>query len=55
MNLVKNGIESINGSSIERDTNFPIDYVLKGDFLKHISTDLFCTKYEEVNICHSDE
>ena len=43
-------------SSIEVQKSTPIHYDLwgGGKFLKHIITYLCCTKYNEINLCHSD-
>ena len=55
MNRIENGMCTINGLSTETHKNFPIHYgLLGGKCLKHILTYLACTKYNEINISHSD-
>ena len=52
------GINNINASYTGLYKNSSIHYGLQGrgvvEFSKHILTSLYCTKYNEINICHSD-
>ena len=50
----ENGIHKCNVFSTEIHKSFPIHYCLGGKFLKRVLTYLSCTKYNEINISHSD-
>ena len=51
---VKNDINSTNILYTGSHKNFPIHYGLRGKLLKCILTYLYCTKYNEINMCYSD-
>ena len=55
MECIENNIHETNGLSKERHKNFPIHYGLWEDgFLKNNLTYLYCTRYNEINMCNSD-
>ena len=33
--------------------SFSIHYKIRGKFLKHILTNLYCNKYNKIDMCHS--
>ena len=51
---LKNGLNSIKISYTGSYISFPIHYGLWGGFLKRIVTNLPPTKFNEINIFHSD-
>ena len=50
----KNDINGINILYTNLPKGFPIHYGLQGKILKIILTYLYCSKYNDINICHSD-
>ena len=50
----KNCYKSTNILSTGSHKSFPIHYVLWGKFLKRMLTYLYCTKCNEIDMCHLD-
>ena len=52
---IKNGFKSINALCTGSHKSFSMHYSLQGKiFLKCILSNVYCTKYNETNICHLD-
>ena len=51
MDRIKNGVYTTNGLSRETHKSFS---VISFKYLKRFLTYLYCTKHNEINICHSD-
>ena len=54
MNRIENGMDTTNGLSTETHKIFRYITAYGGKCLKPILTYLDCTKYNEINISHSD-
>ena len=55
MDSIENGIYAGNGSSTKTHKSFPKQYAIGVKCLKCVLASVYCTKYHEINICHSYE
>ena len=54
MDRIENGMYGTKSMYTAIHKSFPIQYGLWGKFLKRILTYLYCSKHNEIKICHSD-
>ena len=53
MDLIENDTHRANDLFTETHKSFRKHYGLLEEFFEHILTYSYCTKYNEINICHS--